>query len=101
MLPIYFTSDALNDIEEAVIWYEEQRPGLSYDFELCMEAGINEILRTPTAFQIRHKNVQVHYIKRFPFGIHYLYQEDSIVVMGVFHTSRSPKNWKTRTRLPK
>ena len=96
MLQLNFTTEALKDIEEAVLWYEEQRLGLSYDFELCLEAGISEIIRVPAIFQVRHKNVHVHYIKRFPFGIHYILKEDSIIIIGIFHTSRSPKNWKKR-----
>jgi hypothetical protein len=47
MNKIYFTNEALFDIEAVVLWYEEQRIGLSYDFELCLEAGIEEVLRNP------------------------------------------------------
>ena len=51
MYKIQFTKETLFDIEAVVIWYEEQRLGLSYDFELCLEAGIEEVLRDPEAFQ--------------------------------------------------
>ena len=43
MYRIQFTKEALFDIEIVVLWYEEQRIGLSYDFELCLEAGIEEV----------------------------------------------------------
>ncbi len=96
MLSVRLTDDALFDIEEIVLWYEDQRKGLSYDFELCLEAGINEIIRTPLAFQKRYNNVKILFINRFPYGIHYTLQKDEIIVIGVFHTSRSPKNWDKR-----
>lgn len=96
MLSIRLTDDALFDIEKIVLWYEDQRKGLSYDFELCLEAGINEIIRTPLAFQQRYKHVKIIFINRFPYGIHYTLQKDEIVIIGVFHTSRSPKNWDKR-----
>ncbi|WP_428231486.1 hypothetical protein [Flavobacterium sp.] len=51
MPKIHFTKEALFYIEDVVFWYEKQRLGLSYDFELCLEAGIEEILRNPDAFQ--------------------------------------------------
>jgi hypothetical protein len=51
MHKISFTKEALFDIELVVLWYEEQRIGLSYDFELCLEAGIAEISRNPENFQ--------------------------------------------------
>lgn len=96
MYLIHFTKEALFDIEDIVLWYEEQRIGLSYDFELCLEAGIDTILRNPAAFQKRHKEVKVRFISRFPYGIHYRIKEKEITVIGVFHTSRSPKNWSKR-----
>lgn len=43
MYKIHFVKEALFDIEDIVLWYEEQRIGLSYDFELCLEAGIDLI----------------------------------------------------------
>ncbi|MFZ0596803.1 MAG: type II toxin-antitoxin system RelE/ParE family toxin, partial [Flavobacterium sp.] len=77
----------------------EQRIGLSYDFELCLEAGLDEISRNPNAFQKKYKNVKIRFISRFPYGIHYRFEKDEIVVIGVFHTSRSPKNWSKRLNL--
>lgn len=99
MNKIYFTNEALFDIEAVVLWYEEQRIGLSYDFELCLEAGIEEVLRNPEAFQKRYKQVKIKFILRFPYGIHYIFIENEITVIGVFHTSRSPKNWSKRLHL--
>jgi plasmid stabilization system protein ParE len=98
MHKIQFTKETLFDIEAVVIWYEEQRLGLSYDFELCLEAGIEEVLRNPEAFQKRYKQVKIRFISRFPFGIHYVIIENQITIIGVFHTSRSPKNWSKRLR---
>jgi plasmid stabilization system protein ParE len=99
MHKIHFTKESLFDIEAAVLWYEEQRIGLSYDFELCLEAGIEEVLRSPEAFQKRYKQVKIRFISRFPYGIHYVVIENQITVIGVFHTSRSPKNWSKRLHL--
>ncbi|TRX42319.1 type II toxin-antitoxin system RelE/ParE family toxin [Flavobacterium restrictum] len=96
---IQFTNEALFDIEAVVLWYEEQRIGLSYDFELCLEAEIEAVLRNPEAFQKRYKHIKIRFISRFPYGIHYVFIKNQITVIGVFHTSRSPKNWSQRPRL--
>lgn len=96
---IRFVKEALFDIEDVVVWYEKQRIGLSYDFELCLEAGLDGISRNPNAFQKKYKNIQITFISRFPYGIHYRFEKDEIVVIGVFHTSRSPKNWSKRLNL--
>lgn len=72
------------------------RIGLSFDFELCLEVGVSEIEKNPLGFQKRYKNVKIRFINRFPYGIHYIIKGDKIIVIGIFHTSRSPKNWSKR-----
>jgi plasmid stabilization system protein ParE len=99
MHKVHFTKEALFDIEAVVLWYEEKRLGISYDFELCLESGIEEIIRNPEAFQKRYKQVKIRFISRFPYGIHYLFVENQRTVIGVFHSSRSPKNWSKRLNL--
>lgn len=96
MFTLKFTKEALFDIEEIILWYENKRIGLSYDFELCLEIGLAEIVRNPQSFQLKYKSVRIRFINRFPYGIHYKVNENEIIILGVFHTSRSPKNWKDR-----
>ena len=84
------------DIIDTFLWYETQREGLGKDFELCLEAGFNTLLRNPHICQIKYNGVRVYYITRFPYGIHYLAEKDEIRVMGIFHTSRNPKSWSER-----
>ncbi len=98
MHKVRFTSETLFDIEAIVLWYELKRIGLSYDFELCLETGIEEITRNFEIFQKKYKTVKIRFISRFPYGIHYLFNENQITVIGVFHTSRSPKNWSKRLK---
>jgi hypothetical protein len=84
------------DILDAFSWYESRRPGLGKDFQLCLEAGFNLITRDPSLFQKRYKEVRIHFIERFPYGIHYLVDTDTVKVFGLFHTSRNPTSWKIR-----
>jgi toxin ParE1/3/4 len=96
MFNLKFTKEALFDIEEIIFWYEDKRVGLSHDFELCLEIGLAEITRNPQLIQNRYKSVKIRFINRFPFGIHYIKKEKNIIILVVFHTSRSPKSWKNR-----
>jgi len=91
---ILISSAAFEDIKEARNWYEEHRLGLSFDFDLCLEGGYEDIRKNPTNYQIKFKNIRVKYISRFPFGIHYFIEGDVVYVVGVFHTSKSPKRWR-------
>ena len=89
---------AFNDIREAGKWYEKHRLGLSLDFELCLEGGFDDIRNNPIAVQVKYQNVRVKYIRRFPFGIHYIIDKDTIYILAIFHTSKNPKKWVKRLK---
>lgn len=93
MYLLVISSNAKNDFFEAISWYEDKREGLSIDFELCIEAGLFQIISNPFSFQERYKNVRINFIERFPYGIHYRIIQNKIEVLGFFHTSRNPTNW--------
>lgn len=42
--------------------------------------------------------VRIAFLKKFPFGIHYVYKEkeNQIIIYSVFHTSRNPEIWQER-----
>jgi len=85
------------DIADAIEHYELVLTGLSIDFELCLEEGYADILKTPLGYQVRYNQVRIKFIRRFPYGIHYLVEGDDIIVIAVFHQARSPRRWFRRT----
>ena len=68
------------ELEAAYYWYEERREGLGHDFLLCVEEAIDRILRTPELFPVVHKQVRRALIRRFPYGIFYLVDEEKILI---------------------
>jgi len=93
---LLLSDEAYFDIIDAFLWYETIREGLGKDFELCLEAELNRILNNPKSFQIKYKKIRVAYVERFPFGIHYLLDTNTIKIIAVFHTGRDPENWDER-----
>jgi len=88
---------AEDDIREAFLWYEEQLPNLGTRFEEHISSAMLKILENPLKFQVRHDRVHICFLKKFPYGIHFVLNEDEILIVSVFHTSRNPKRWKQRT----
>lgn len=84
------------DLLDAMIWYEEQRVGLSSELELSLDAAFSTIQKSPLGFQIRYDDVRIAFIKRFPFGVHFIIEKNSIMVIGIYHTSRNPESWLAR-----
>lgn len=94
---ISIRSDAEIDIEDAAIWYEQQRKGLGNDFLDEVQNAIRKMSENPYLYPIVHRNTRRTLIRRFPFAIYYLIEQDSLVVVAVMHGSRHPKRWQQRT----
>jgi plasmid stabilization system protein ParE len=37
-------------------------------------------------------------LKRFPYAVYFAVDNEIIVVLAVFHTSRDPESWRRRSR---
>ena len=91
--------EAEDDLKEAYSWYEDKRTGLGYDFLLQVDAGLNFIAKTPTIHPIEYKGTRKHLVKRFPYKIIYLVQNEQIIILAVIHGRRSPVLIKKRTEV--
>ncbi len=98
---IFLSGAAVADIERSVEWYENQRKGLGYEFELCVEAGITFLQRNPLVCQKKYNNIRAKYIKRFPYGLYYEIDESTVKIIGVFHMKQNPLQWEDRHKQKK
>ena len=88
--------EAEDDIKKAYAWYEDKRTGLGHDFLLQVDAGLNFTARNPHLHSLEYKGTRKHLIKRFPYKIIYLVEDDRIIVLAVIHGRRSPSLIKKR-----
>jgi toxin ParE1/3/4 len=84
------------DASEAANWYNDTREGLGNEFLLALDAKINAIQRNPSYFQLIYKNIRRALTERFPYGIFFIIEDETIYVLAIQHTSRNPKIWKKR-----
>jgi plasmid stabilization system protein ParE len=96
MYSLAISDEARLDILDAFLWYEEQQQGLGLKFESYLEAGFNLIQNSPLLFEKKYDDIRIHYLDKFPYGIHYIMNEESVHVLAVFHTSKDPQNWFER-----
>jgi toxin ParE1/3/4 len=89
---------AEEDALEAAIWYNNVKKGLGNEFLLALEAKFNSIQRNPDYFQTVHKKIRRALTKRFPYGIYYIVEDDTVYVLAILHTRRSPAIWKKRKK---
>lgn len=80
----------------AISFYEERRPGLGAAFTVAIEAAIRRILDAPTASRVVEDDVRRCLTRRFPFGVLYTVEQDSVLIVAVMHCSRRPGYWRAR-----
>lgn len=86
------------DLKEINDWYRKIDEKLWDKFRKEFRLKINFIKENPLSFELKYDDVRIVFLKKFPYGIHYSYDEQRnlIEIYSVFHTSRNHDNWKTR-----
>lgn len=84
---------AIEDIQEAINYYDEIEPGLGTKFENNLYRRMM-VLRENPFFQIRYDNVHCLPMRNYPFMIHYTVDETQkrVIIRSVFNTYRNPEN---------
>ena len=84
--------EAILDVREAFIWYEEQKNGLGYSFLEEVENCYQKLCNNPEHYGLINKWVRRVKVNGFPYLIIYEIENDVVIINSVFHTSRSPKH---------
>jgi toxin ParE1/3/4 len=88
---IVVAEEAAADIVAAYDWYEERRPGLGAQFELCVEEAFDRIIELPFASPVWYRATRRTVLARFPYGIFYVAGATEITVVAVLHFKRNPR----------
>ena len=89
--------EAEQDLRDAYEWYEERRAGIGDDFLLCVDAAVESILDGPLHYPALHENIRRVLVRRFPYGVFYIVDGVTVVILAVMHCSRDPRAWEGRT----
>lgn len=79
----------------AAQWYEEKKRGLGLRFLEAVGAKFLQISQSPQHYQKRHQDIRFVLIKKFPFAIHFMVENNTVFVLAVMHTYRNPDSWRT------
>ncbi len=90
-----FLSPALQEIDDAASYYEEQAVGLGADFVRELDAAIDRILRFPQAWAQLQGGYRFCSLQRFPYSVVYEIEDaQNILILSVFHQHRKPLSWR-------
>jgi plasmid stabilization system protein ParE len=91
-----FEQDAEIDIFSIADWYRDQRNGLEDDFLHSLKASLDSLVKNPFQYQVKFRGVRAVLLQKIPYQVFYKISDNSIIVLGVIHTSRNPKLIKRR-----
>lgn len=88
------------DLQAAKKWYNDQKAHLGEEFKLQVNKEIDYIGEFPEHYQRKYKELRQSLVKRFPYAIFYLVEEEKkqVVIFGVLHTSRDPEMIRKRKK---
>ena len=93
------SEEAYLDMVDAINYYKNlSYRNLANRFKEQLKEGMDYITRYPRHFAIKYRGVRIYNLKKFPYQIHYLLEENVVMILGVFHGSSEPESWESRLK---
>lgn len=93
---IRFLTLAQKELDDAVAYYNDERPGLGYRFLAEVLDTIDRIKQLPEAWQPFPRGTRRCQVRRFPYGVVYRKEDGLILIVAVAHLHREPDYWVDR-----
>jgi len=87
------TSEARDELNGSVSFYNSEYSGLGQDFAFEVRRLCRRIAKAPEAgFEVR-PDVRRRIVRRFPYSVLYTVESGEVVVLAIAHQSRKPGYW--------
>jgi hypothetical protein len=94
---VIFAPEVWEEVETARAYYENEVDGLGNAFVLTVYQSVNEIKKYPTASRILKGPYRRFLTPRFPFGIIYRIEQNTLYITAVAHLRKRPFYWNDRS----
>lgn len=84
------------ELDEAILWYSTQAPGLGQSFLLEFLLSVQLIEQHPQAWHPLSAHTRRCRLRRFPYGVIYAVDATDILILAVAHQHRKPFYWQDR-----
>jgi hypothetical protein len=95
-MKLLFHPEAETELFAAIEYYEQCAEGLGYDFSIEIHSTLQNIVAHPSAWPTLEEDVRRCLVNRFPYGVLYSIESDSIFILAVMPLHRLPDCWKSR-----
>jgi len=95
---VRFRRKAEADVRDARAWYRERGLELGEEFIRSLDACLVSIQRLPESHPVVCRDIRRALLSRFPYGVFYIREGDTIIVLACFHAKRDPTTWQERVK---
>ena len=95
-MKVRFLKIAQQELDAGIAYYNAERLGLGFEFLWEVFFAIDRIKQFPAAWQLFEQETRRCLVRRFPYGIVYLHEGDTILIVALAHLHRQPDYWHGR-----
>lgn len=95
-MKVRFLKPAQSEVDDAVSWYDSQSRSLGTQFLDDLDRAVRRIVAYPLASAIIEEDLRRCLLSRFPYGIVYGIDSETVIVIAVAHLHREPRYWIDR-----
>ena len=95
-MQVIFTPAARAELIDAEDWYENRLPGLGTRFREELGETVLRMRENPHQFPVVLRDVHRARLHKFPYGLFFRVETNTLVVIACFHGSRDPQRWERR-----
>ena len=91
-MELILNPEAESDLDQLILWYEEQKFGLGFELLRCINASFELMEKYPRAWKLIDRNNNPRVLtRRFPISIYYQYDKD-IYIRAILHQKMDLEN---------
>ena len=95
-MKVRFLALAQQELDDAVTWYNEQVAGLGREFLDELDRSVRRAVTYPLSCPEIDPGLRRCLLARFPYGLLYGLDGDTVVVVAIAHLHREPRYWSDR-----
>jgi len=84
------------ELNDAAIYFENEKEGLGFRFLAAMQTAITHIQEHPQASPIIIEDIRRKVLRRFPYNLIYSIKPDRIRILAIASQKRRPFYWHGR-----
>jgi toxin ParE1/3/4 len=97
-MPYRIHPEAEAEYQQAYEYYQKESSNLAEQYTKEILIGLQTIIDSPRTWPVIKFDVRRRLLRKFPFGILYMIDGESILILAFMHLRREPEYWQHRTK---